>query len=477
MSKEYFKSDAQILRFIEYLYNKGIQLWGEGNKIRYKAKINRLTPEIIEVLKMEKQRILDFLYRLEKHSIPLTPIQTAYVIGQNTEYELGNTNAHYYIEYKIENLNIKRFEQALNIVIKKNDALRMVILNEEKASFLEEVPYYIISEYALGNESDRIKKRKQRSHYRYNYHHWPMFHFCIGKGVGKESILHIDFDCIILDAWSARIMLDEIFDLYYENEIIFPEITFEEYIKISKKENSEEAEKYWREQVNYIPDFPQLPFQKKPSEVREINVDRVEYNFSTEETKRLYMIIKQNHFTPAAVLATLFMKSLSKYSSEPRVAINVTAFNRQALHRDVNKLLGEFTNVAVIYLDSQRSNTLEDIKKIQMQMWKLVQYREFDGTHVLKMLAKGEPGKAVMPIVFTSMLNGDNLLKRKIIGNYQEEFAISQTPQVILDHHARDDLGFLKISWDFIIELFDKKTILEIFNTYVSEIKKFMNDN
>ena len=187
MSKEYFKSDAQILRFIEYLYNKGIQLWGEGNKIRYKAKINRLTPEIIEVLKMEKQRILDFLYRLEKHSIPLTPIQTAYVIGQNTEYELGNTNAHYYIEYKIENLNIKRFEQALNIVIKKNDALRMVILNEEKASFLEEVPYYIISEYALGNESDRIKKRKQRSHYRYNYHHWPMFHFCIGKGVGKES--------------------------------------------------------------------------------------------------------------------------------------------------------------------------------------------------------------------------------------------------------------------------------------------------
>ena len=34
-----------------------------------------------------------------------------------------------------------------------------------------------------------------------------MFHFCVGKTSGKTSVLHVDFDCIILDAWSAKLLL------------------------------------------------------------------------------------------------------------------------------------------------------------------------------------------------------------------------------------------------------------------------------
>ena len=58
--------------------------------------------------------------------------------------------------------------------------------------------------------------------------------------------------------------------------------------------------------------------------------------------------------------------------------------------------------------------------------------------------------------------------------SFKEEYAISQTPQVVLDHHVRDDLGYLKISWDYIIDIFDKQYITDIFGAYVNNIKKFM---
>ena len=110
-------------------------------------------------------------------------------------------------------------------------------------------------------------------------------------------------------------------------------------------------------------------------------------------------------------------------------------------------------------------------------MWELVRYRGFDGTNILKMLSAGNPGKAVMPIVFTCMLDGESSFKEKRKDPFEENFAISQTPQVILDHHVRDDLGYLKVSWDYIAEIFDKGNVTEVFHAYVGNIKKFISDN
>lgn len=75
------------------------------------------------ILKMAKGQILDFFRMIEKNVIPLTSIQTAYVVGQTAGCELGNINAHYYIEYTIESLDVERLEQMINLVISKNDAI------------------------------------------------------------------------------------------------------------------------------------------------------------------------------------------------------------------------------------------------------------------------------------------------------------------------------------------------------------------
>lgn len=82
MSKYIFNNDTDILEFLEQLRENSIQIWGEGEKIRYRSKNRQLAPETLRILKMAKGQILDFFRMIEKNVIPLTSIQTAYVVGQ-----------------------------------------------------------------------------------------------------------------------------------------------------------------------------------------------------------------------------------------------------------------------------------------------------------------------------------------------------------------------------------------------------------
>lgn len=476
MNEESFKNDVEILEFLEELRERGIQIWAEDEKLRYRVRNNQLDAETLDTLKREKSQILNYLVMIAKNTVPLTSIQAAYVVGQKAGCELGNINAHYYIEYKIQELDIKRLEQVINYVIAKNDALRMIVTHEGKISFLDKVPYYSIPVYTVDQEQDKMKMRLERSHHRYNYHKWPMFHFCVGKTREMKGILHVDFDCVILDAWSAKLMLEEIFQLYCGKNIEFPGLSFKDYMRLKTFETNQKAEEYWKKQVQNMPKYPKLNFRKEFKEVQDIKFDRVEYAFSLKETQQLYEKIKAYRFTPAAVISTIFMETLAQYSKTPAVAVNVTLFNRQSVHKDVNRILGEFTNTAVISYRRETNSGLDAIRATQDQMWKLVQYREYDGTNILKMLSAGEPGKAVMPIVFTCMLDGNISIVEEKKLPFREEFAISQTPQVVLDHHVRDDLGYLKISWDYVVEIFDRQNIAEIFNTYVRNIVRFINN-
>ena len=54
MSKYIFNNDTDILEFLEQLRENGIQIWGEGEKIRYRSKNRQLAPETLRILKMAK---------------------------------------------------------------------------------------------------------------------------------------------------------------------------------------------------------------------------------------------------------------------------------------------------------------------------------------------------------------------------------------------------------------------------------------
>lgn len=251
--------DTDVLKLINEL-SKGIYLWEEQGRLKYKCKKEKISEEILNELRVKKAEIVEFFRKCESNSFPISPLQSAYLIGEEKNCELGNTNAHYYIEYEASNINIERLEESLNILIENHDALRMIVLKEGKNLILERVSPYKISMYTYIGIESRKAVRSVWENYTYTPQTWPMFHFEVGKAEKGNDVLHISFDCLILDAWSAKKLISELFKLYSGERLKFPEFTFKDYLEQAVNydyKQEKQAESYWKEKISHmkIPSF------------------------------------------------------------------------------------------------------------------------------------------------------------------------------------------------------------------------------
>ena len=106
--------DTDVLKLINELSKKGIYLWEEQGRLKYKCKKEKISEEILNELRVKKAEIVEFLQKCGSNSFPVSPLQSAYLIGEEKNCELGNTNAHYYIEYEASSINIKRLEEGFS---------------------------------------------------------------------------------------------------------------------------------------------------------------------------------------------------------------------------------------------------------------------------------------------------------------------------------------------------------------------------
>ncbi|MBL4558064.1 MAG: hypothetical protein JKP98_16125 [Rhodobacteraceae bacterium] len=116
-----------ILETVERL---GFTLRSDGDAIRIEGPKDRLTPDIVSELKIGKPQILAWLRDLaDAEQVPLTDMQTAYLLGREEALELGGVSSHVFHEFEGD-WDIPRLEAAFQRVIDRHDALRMRIAGD-----------------------------------------------------------------------------------------------------------------------------------------------------------------------------------------------------------------------------------------------------------------------------------------------------------------------------------------------------------
>ncbi|MEM9341208.1 MAG: condensation domain-containing protein, partial [Bacteroidota bacterium] len=317
--------------------------------------------------------------------------------------------------------------------------------------------------------------RAKRGHHKYPLGKWPMFHFEVSNANTKYTILHTSVDLLLLDAWSADLLMREIIKAYQGHTVKKPAYTFKQYISDEQKWHQkhpqfmEKAENYWASKLENMPGGPALPYQKPLTEIKQPRFKRLRFSISDEAIGVLTQKAERHQLSPTAVFATLFSKLLSYWSGGEALTLNMTLFNRLSLHPDVNEVMGDFTNVALIsYFPEAEKSFLKEANEIQEQLWQAVEYRAKNGLELLRALNKNQPGKAVMPVVFTSLLSGESadLENNFFPKEVKEVYAVSQTPQVVIDHQIYRRGDAYLINWDVVEEAFDCYEVNEIFGRY-----------
>ena len=112
--------------------------------------------------------------------------------------------------------------------------------------------------------------------------------------------------------------------------------------------------------------------------------------------------------TPTAVLLTAYARVLRKWSENKSFILNMTAFDRDMIHKDMDRLVGEFTNTFLVQAKSREKMTFAgEVSENQTQIYEGISHRSYNGIMVLRDLAKEKnisPFDSVAPFVFTCAL-------------------------------------------------------------------------
>ncbi|MCR4943342.1 MAG: amino acid adenylation domain-containing protein, partial [Clostridium sp.] len=421
---------------------------------------------------------------------PLTQVQMAYLMGRNENIEGGGVCTHFYHEIKTK-YDIKKLNKCLNKLIDYYPMLRAVFNENGSQKILEHVPEYTILNKDISTFSNEEKEkfilneRKIMSHQVFEIDKWPLFEFKSYKVSSEDSYLFVSFDLLIADAASIFDIGQMLVDMYNNEEYNLPKIdfTFRDYMmgykELRKSKLYEEDKNYWMEKIDDFSSAPALPYKINSTELKKPRYKRVSQIVSEEVWIKLKALARKNRVTPSSVLCTAYAKVLGFWSNQESLALNLTAFNRYPFNKDVDNIFGDFTSVVPLDISiDKQTEFFDQARRVQSTLMNSLQHRHYDGVEFIRELSRNnkfEIGKAVMPIVFSSLLFDNGRYGWNELGTI--EMAVSQTPQVFIDNQVIEYDGKLLTSWDYVDELFDEKVINRMFEQYIDILNNVAQGN
>jgi pyochelin synthetase len=466
----------------------GVHLWEDNGQIRFRAPAGVLTDERRAALRAHRDEVLAALRDAagpvavprpqDRHEpFPLTDVQAAYLLGRGDTFAYGGVGCHGYGELSFADLDPDRLETAWNEVVARHDMLRAVIDKGGSQRVLPEVPRYAIEVRdadATGFDAAVESTRADLDHRRYDPARWPLFGLAVTRGP-ERSVLHFSIDFLVCDFVSIQILLDELGRRYAGRPPVDElELTFRDYLLAEQPMRSgpryEADRDYWLARIDDLPGAPELPL--RPDATRSVpRFCRFALDLTPDEWDGLKLRAGQNAVTPSGAVLAAYAEAIGAWSGKPRFTVDVTLLNRQPVHPQVDRIVGDFTSVSLLSVDRDPHAPFQErAKQVQAQLWSDLDHRRFSGVDVVRELTRRRgTDAALMPIVFTSAigLGGAQPVEFGDLG-----YGISQTPQVWIDCQNIERNGTLATNWDVREGVFPDGVAEEAFAAYATLLRR-----
>lgn len=394
---------------------------------------------------------------------PLTDVQRSYWIGAKGLMNLSGVTTHVLCEITCVNVDIDRLEQAFNTIINEQGMLRAVVLQDGWQQIIEKVPYYSIGRTTVieGNAEATLQAmRLMLEKEQFDSSTWPLFRVEAVQ-YGETVSLFVDLDNLIFDGYSVQLLFKRWNELYQNQSVPANslQLSFRDYVlaleKVKHTKRYVEDKQYWREQVKSMPPAPELVTVNSPDELYSQTIAHYHCRLQASSWKEIKDIGKDFGLTPSSVLLAAYAQMLSLWSRKPAFTINLTQFNRLFEHPEINQLIGDFTLLSMLPVDTAQYTTLqEQANQIQRTLSYHLAHPYYGGVEVQQDYAREhQSGGVNFPVVFTStvgMTASD--LRGEMFGRVER--ITTETPQVWLDCQVTELEGGLNISLEAVKELF-----------------------
>ncbi|MFD8493744.1 amino acid adenylation domain-containing protein [Amycolatopsis sp. NPDC059657] len=405
---------------------------------------------------------------------PLTEMQLAYLVGRADAW-LGDVVApHYYTEVDVADLDPGRLTTALRTVVARHPMLRASVTPDTLQVVSPEVPVTIEVFDLRGNPDELARMREERSHRVLDPARGPMLHVAASRVDERMWRVHFGLDLLFCDAQSAVLLVDELVTAYRDPALLppVPRATFEQWVTGSR-EVPKEAREYWRRAAAEMADGPALPIRSPgPGNVR---FTRRHAEIGASQWEALCRNARRHGVTPTGLLLSALADTVRAGGGGDRFTLVVTSFDRPAGHEGV---IGDYTSTLLLDVDRAAGTVADRAKAVQRRLLADLEHGAVHGNEVLRELAALRGGQVLLPVVFSSGLgstrtaDGDSADASRLLSRFgRTDYAISQTPHVVLDCQVFEADGALRINWDAVDAAFPGGYLDELFAAYLSAIE------
>ncbi|UGQ10831.1 amino acid adenylation domain-containing protein [Yinghuangia sp. ASG 101] len=369
-------------------------------------------------------------------------------------------------------LDPARLETAARALVARHPMLRARVTDDGRQEILASPPQPVLrvedlrdlDESAVAARLDVI--RDSCSHQVLDIEAGQVFDLRLTLLPGGRARVHLDVDMVAADALSYRTLLADLAHLYEHPDRPLPELGYDYRRYLAERPPlrsaaAERARAYWDERIPDLPGAPDLPLRPEGPGATDGTEGTAPARDMTRVTRRHLWLApeakagwtEQAHahgVTPAMALATAFATVLAAWSAESRFLLNVPLFDREEIHPDVPRLVGDFTGSVLLDVDQSEPRTfLEHARALQARMHADAAHADQSGLNVLRDLSRARGEQVLASVVYTSALGLGELFDPAVTRLFGEPtWIISQGPQVLLDAQITEVRGGLLVNWD-----------------------------
>jgi mycobactin phenyloxazoline synthetase len=413
---------------------------------------------------------------------PLAAMQHAYWIGRSDEQELGGVAAHLYVEFDGKAIDPRRLERAVSDLVAAHPMLRTRFLPDGTQQTMPRPGRSVFAVVDLrGQSTDMVEPaltelRDRKTHQRLEIEDGQVIDITLSLYDENRSRLHLDIDMLAGDAMSYRVLVSDLAELYRGATLTAPGYSYRRYRTEHQVDSvaHDRDRQWWQQRLPEMPGAPELPTVPVGERKTPHRTVRYDHWLAPEARQRLVAGAHARGVTPSMTLAAVFADTIGGWSAQSRFLLNVPLFQRESVHPDIDRVVGDFTSSIMLEVDvTENVSMTERARAIQRGMYESCSHSAYSGLEVLRDLGRhcGEP--VLAPVVFTSALDLGELFAAHVIETFGDPvWIVSQGPQVLLDAQVTELRGGLLLNWDVRESAFPQRLIDAMFARFTAAVQR-----
>ncbi|SEC50725.1 amino acid adenylation domain-containing protein [Amycolatopsis tolypomycina] len=403
---------------------------------------------------------------------PLTEMQLAYLVGRVDTW-LGDAVApHYYTEVDVLDLDPARLATALRTVVARHPMLRATITPDTLQTVSATPPPCEVEVFDLRGRPDEARRiRDERSHRVLDPATGPMLHLAASRLDDRTWRVHFGLDLLFCDAQSAVVLAGELVAAYHDPARLPapPRVTFGQWVT-GRPAVPDRSRAYWRRAAAAMADGPALPVRAPGA--GKVRFTRRHAEIPADRWTALCANARRHGVTPTGLVLAALADTLRAGGGGDRFTLVVTSFDRPAGHEGV---IGDYTSTVLLDVERVAGSHADRARAVQRRLLADLEHAQVHGNEVLRELTARHGRQVLLPVVFSSGLgstrtaDGAPADASRLLSRFgRTEYAISQTPHVVLDCQVFEAGGALRINWDAVDAAFPDGYLDALFAAFVA---------